>query len=130
MPTPEDVNLLLTYDWPGNIRELASVINRAALLGNGKRLETAKALGAGSPLSASQQHDTKVAPALPTAPGEFRALDRIVSEHIKAALTATQGRVEGPQGAARLLGVNPHTLRGRMRKLGIDWRKFREVVSD
>ena len=130
VPTPEDVNLLLTYDWPGNIRELASVINRAALLGNGKRLETAKALGAGSPLSVSQQHDTKVVPALSTAPEEFRTLDSIVSEHIKAALTATQGRVEGPQGAAHLLGVNPHTLRGRMRKLGIDWRKFREVASD
>ena len=67
---------------------------------------------------------------LPTAPGDFRTLDTIVSEHIKGALTATQGRVEGPQGAARLLGVNPHTLRGRMRKLGIDWRKFRAVASE
>lgn len=130
VPTPEDVSLLLTYDWPGNIRELASVINRAALLGNGKGLETAKALGTGSPLSVSLQHDPKVAPVSPAVSGEIGTLDSVVSEHIKAALTAAQGRVEGPQGAARLLGVNPHTLRGRMRKLGIDWRKFREVVSD
>ena len=38
---------------------------------------------------------------------------------------ATFGRVEGPFGAARLLGVNPHTLRSRMRKLGIDWTQYR-----
>ena len=36
-----------------------------------------------------------------------------------------RGRIEGPDGAARLLTINPHTLRARMRKLGIDWKKFR-----
>jgi hypothetical protein len=37
----------------------------------------------------------------------------------------TGGRVEGPYGAARLLDINPHTLRGKMRKLDIAWRQFR-----
>lgn len=40
-------------------------------------------------------------------------------------VAATQGRVEGPHGAANLLRINPHTLRARMRKLGIDWKRFR-----
>jgi transcriptional regulator with GAF, ATPase, and Fis domain len=46
--------------------------------------------------------------------------------HIEAALAATGGRIEGRHGAARVLGINPHTLRARMRKLGIDWSRFRE----
>ena len=44
--TPEDIQLLMSYPWPGNIRELAAVIDRAAILGNGKGLEVAQALGA------------------------------------------------------------------------------------
>ncbi len=45
MPTAEDIALLDGYAWPGNIRELATVIDRAAIIGNGRRLEVAKALG-------------------------------------------------------------------------------------
>jgi transcriptional regulator with GAF, ATPase, and Fis domain len=52
-------------------------------------------------------------------------LDSAIRQHIESALAVTFGRVEGPQGAARLLKVNPHTLRARMRKLGIDWGRFR-----
>ena len=44
---------------------------------------------------------------------------------IEAALASCHGRVDGPFGAAQRLGVNPHTLRARMRKLGIDWKRFR-----
>jgi transcriptional regulator with GAF, ATPase, and Fis domain len=46
--------------------------------------------------------------------------------HIESALAATHGRIEGPHGAARLLRINPHTLRARMRRLGIAWDRFRE----
>jgi transcriptional regulator with GAF, ATPase, and Fis domain len=49
--------------------------------------------------------------------------------HIEAALQVTQGRVEGPRGAARLLAINPHTLRARMRKLKINWTAFREIAG-
>ncbi len=51
--------------------------------------------------------------------------DQAIRRHIEAALTATRGRIEGEHGAARLLDINPHTLRARMRKLGIDWNDFR-----
>jgi len=53
------------------------------------------------------------------------ALDQLVPGHIESALAKCLGRIEGPFGAARRLGVNPHTLRARMRRLGIDWRRFR-----
>ena len=53
----------------------------------------------------------------------------MIRRHIEAALTETHGRVEGPHGAARLLEVNPHTLRARMRKLKIDWRGFRDTPA-
>ncbi|MFH1464379.1 MAG: helix-turn-helix domain-containing protein [Pseudomonadota bacterium] len=53
------------------------------------------------------------------------SLDNAVVDHIERALTATRGRIEGPEGAAAVLGINPHTLRSRMRKLGIAWQRFR-----
>ena len=60
-----------------------------------------------------------VAVALRLTPGRRRIepLDVVIRRHIEAALEATHGRVEGPHGAARLLQINPHTLRARMRKL-------------
>ena len=121
-PTSEDVGLLLCYPWPGNVRELASVMDRAAILGDGRCLEVAKALG------------VQAAPAVPLVaprpdesppPSRIVPLDEVVKTHIEAALAATKGRIEGPNGVAALLNVNPHTLRARMRKLGIDWRRFR-----
>jgi len=47
------------------------------------------------------------------------ALDEAMSRHIRRALLASNGKISGPRGAAQLLGINPNTLRGRMRKLGI-----------
>ena len=52
-------------------------------------------------------------------------LDAAMAAHIEAALARARGRIEGEGGAAELLGINPHTLRARMRKLGVDWRQFR-----
>ena len=49
-----------------------------------------------------------------------------MKRHIEDALTRTKGRVDGPHGAALVLGINPHTLRARMRKLGIEWSKYRQ----
>jgi hypothetical protein len=50
-------------------------------------------------------------------------------KHIEAALMQSRGRVEGPDGAARLLEINPYSLRARMRKLGIHWAAFRTDLS-
>ena len=50
-----------------------------------------------------------------------------MARHIEAALERTRGRIEGPRRRRALLGINPHTLRARMRKLGVDWRRFRDA---
>jgi hydrogenase-4 transcriptional activator len=134
--TPDDVALLAAYPWPGNIRELASVIDRAVILGEGGSLEIARALGTGADVRsladgraplASTAPETEVAASRVSA-GTPGSLDQAVRGHIEAALAATGGRIEGRHGAARLLAINPHTLRARMRKLGIDWSRFREAA--
>ncbi|MGD8453571.1 MAG: sigma-54 dependent transcriptional regulator [Phycisphaerae bacterium] len=122
--SPEDLRLLLGYAWPGNARELAAVIDRAVILGRGRRLEVAKGLGMPlGPAMANGRGDAGTDPGNRT-PQSSR-LDDVVREHIERVLAATQGRIEGPRGTANVLDVNPHTLRSRMRRLGIDWQKFR-----
>jgi transcriptional regulator with GAF, ATPase, and Fis domain len=121
VPSPEDIKLLVSYPWPGNVRELATVIERAAILGDGRSLQIAQALGVTAPrLPSPVPIRSSVAAAV-----EPLTLDAAMARHIEAALAQTRGRIEGPDGAARVLGINPHTLRARMRKLGIDWKRFR-----
>lgn len=116
-----DVARLLEYPWPGNVRELAAVIERAAILGEGRHLEIAAALGA----PAARATGVEVqANSNRSVPADAR-LDDAMRLHIESALAATHGRIEGPFGAGRRLGVNPHTLRARMRKLGIEWQRYR-----
>jgi hydrogenase-4 transcriptional activator len=123
IPSPEDTSLLVSYAWPGNVRELAAVIERAALLGDGKRLDIATALG-------SLPLPTAAPPTLlPLPTAAIPTLDVMVTQHIETALARTQGQIEGRAGAAAVLGINPHTLRAKMRKLGIDWKKHRHTVS-
>lgn len=244
-PTMADLAQLCDYPWPGNIRELGAVIDRAAILGNGKRLEVAMALGFGGPLAAhatatpastiggtsgggmsgggvsgggaiaggasggrttagvsvagasstvgnvasgasvgtggglggASAHWAGAASGVVSAEGTAAAgfapsswsggvsltsrtgseaelveptlaesagnlvalgvadespqtrlltLDEAMKVHIQRALIATRGRIEGRQGAAAILGINPHTLRARMRKLGLEWSRFRD----
>ncbi len=125
LPSPHDLTLLTNYAWPGNVRELAAVIDRAAILGAGKSLEIAKALGVMTPGRLAPQTTSHVPAApLPVAATSM-PLEAAMQQHIEAALAVTCGRIEGPYGAARLLDINPHTLRGKMRKLAIDRSKFR-----
>jgi hydrogenase-4 transcriptional activator len=126
--TDEDVELLCNYSWPGNVRELGTVIDRAAILGDGKSLEVAKALGVGiGPSLAIPEVQSRKT--LHTSNGaaanDIEPLNTVIRRHLEAALTATKGRIEGPFGAAKLLQINPHTLRAKMRKLGVDWALFR-----
>jgi transcriptional regulator with GAF, ATPase, and Fis domain len=133
MPRDVDIRMLCRYDWPGNIRELSSVIERAAILGNGQRLEVAKALGIEAPATSS----LRPMPALSAASTAPRAADLLPDPTssttfddqarviIEAALRRSLGRVDGPFGAAHQLRLNPQTLRSRMKKLGIDARSFR-----
>lgn len=59
-------------------------------------------------------------------PAALVSLDDAIRSHLLKALALTRGRIEGRHGAAALLRINPHTLRARMRKLGIDWTRYRE----
>ncbi len=134
IPTDSDLELLRGYAWPGNIRELAAVIERASILGNGKRMDVATALGATSiPPPAAPQAPVGAQPAVSRAAGAreggplIGTLDEAMGEHIRRALAACHGRIEGQFGAAKVLDINPHTLRARMRKLGIEWSTFRET---
>lgn len=137
-PTPEDLELLATYNWPGNIRELAAVVDRATILGKGQTLEFAKALGvdrrtpepSGVPTATdSKLFDESVRTlelsAASTVP-RIVTLEAATRRHIELALERTRGQIEGTRGAAALLGINPHTLRSKMRKYRIDWSAFRD----
>jgi transcriptional regulator with GAF, ATPase, and Fis domain len=122
----DDVHVLTEYGWPGNVREMAAVMDRAVLIGQGRALNVAAALGQ------STRTPNSPPPPVPQITGRLaiEPLDVVMARHIEAALGAAHGRVEGPHGAARLLRINPHTLRARMRKLKIDWRRFRTSPTE
>jgi DNA-binding NtrC family response regulator len=99
----ETMKALQEYDWPGNIRELKNVIERAVILCPGPVLKLAEKLdkpdgSAGSPL---------------------RTLEETEKDQIYKTLIHTQWRINGANGAAAILGLHPSTLRARMQKLGI-----------
>jgi transcriptional regulator with GAF, ATPase, and Fis domain len=126
VPTPTDLELLRAYNWPGNVRELAAVIERAAILGHARKLEVSAALGAGArPQLTSSPPPRPVDPQIAPPATESLVLDDVVKAHLERVLGRTNGRIEGARGAAALLGINPHTLRARMRKLDLDWARFR-----
>jgi transcriptional regulator with GAF, ATPase, and Fis domain len=113
LPTlaPGAMARLLAYSWPGNIRELENVIERALILADGKPLHFIELAG------------EEAAPAAKPEPsagaGRRLSMAAVVKSHIEEALAACHGRVEGPSGAAKMLALNPSTLRFRMRQLGI-----------
>ncbi|TVQ03016.1 MAG: sigma-54-dependent Fis family transcriptional regulator [Planctomycetaceae bacterium] len=141
-PSSDDMLVMIAYRWPGNIRELAAVIDRAVILGEGTRLDIRTALGGWSnestPPATPSDEPTfyEVIPeslpprSIPTTQspanlGEPLSLNDAIRQHIEQVLRRVHGKIEGPQGAADLLQVNPHTLRAKMRKLKIDWDAFR-----
>jgi transcriptional regulator with GAF, ATPase, and Fis domain len=107
---PGAVDALFEYDWPGNVRELQNVVERALILNKKGPLAFNEIVWteAGSVKNASEP-DRHL----------FPSLDFVNARHIREALKATGGKISGPRGAAALLGINPNTLRHRMRKLGL-----------
>jgi transcriptional regulator with GAF, ATPase, and Fis domain len=99
---------LEAYDWPGNVRELQNVIERALILSRGSTLHLHEALG---PI-ASDRGPTERPPS-----GD--CLEDILRAHIVTVLERCRWIIEGRGQAAECLGLNPSTLRNRMRKLGI-----------
>lgn len=104
---------LCRYDWPGNIRELRNVIERAVILAKGPRLKIAL------PVDGSDAVARCSRPSL-------ASLESVERQHILHVLEACGWRVRGQGGAAAILGLNPNTLESRMSKLGISRPCFRE----
>ncbi len=110
--TASDLALLKGYAWPGNVRELSAVIERAAILGEGKRLDVERSLGVRS-------DPGPPATLFASSSGEFPTLDQAMRAHIERALARCHGQIDGKAGAAALLGLHPNTLRSRMNKLSV-----------
>jgi PAS domain S-box-containing protein len=118
---PRDVLTQLEgYAWPGNVRELQNMIERAVLLSRGKFLRLPDGWDA-SAVDAPAAAAAPVAAGLvnPIDAGPLLPLEEVERQYITRVLNNTRWRVEGPYGAAVVLGMNPSTLRSRMSKLGI-----------
>jgi transcriptional regulator with GAF, ATPase, and Fis domain len=103
--TEESMRRVLRYAWPGNVRELQNVIERAAILARSPVVEIDEAL------------DQRLSPS--DLPLPAKSLQDMERAHILRVLADTNGIIEGPRGAARILGLHPNTLRFRLQKLGI-----------
>jgi PAS domain S-box-containing protein len=116
--TQNQVEALCRYDWPGNVRELKNVIERAVILSNGKVLRLDLSLretGLGPPTP----HDV---PMIDSADKPYltdQEMKAKFRENLLAALSASEWRISGQQGAAKLLGMKPSTLTDRMRSMGL-----------
>jgi PAS domain S-box-containing protein len=113
--TAEDCDRLRRYEWPGNIRELQNVIERALITSkDGRRLNLARALpdtASAAPATRPDADDGRILTV-----GELEDLER---RNLVRALEAAGGKISGAGGAAALLGLNPNTLASRMKSLGI-----------
>jgi transcriptional regulator with GAF, ATPase, and Fis domain len=113
----EVLTALRGYDWPGNVRELQNVIERAAVISTGRRLKLPEEWAV-SFEALSRTEAAEASRAIEARPREA-TLEELERSHILQVLQQTRWRVEGPKGAAAVLGLNPSTLRSRMYKLGI-----------
>ena len=102
----DTLNILQEYDWPGNVRELESIVERAVITSQGTGLQILDRFE--NSLQAREQEAR-----------DGKSLATLERDHILQALEKTAWRIEGKKGAAAMLGLNPSTLRGRMRKDGI-----------
>ena len=101
----ETMDLLLRYDWPGNIRELQNVIERSVIVSPGPELQ----------ISLSELKQTEIPER-----AKHETLEETERKHILSVLNATNWVLGGPNGAAVRLGLKRSTLQFRMKKLGID----------
>jgi transcriptional regulator with GAF, ATPase, and Fis domain len=105
--SPKVIDALIAYDWPGNIRELENIIERAMILNPGGVLEYGEWIPT-EKVSSNGKSSSSVS-----------KLEDVEKEHIIEALKKTGWKVSGEKGAAKILGLNPTTLEARMKKMGI-----------
>jgi transcriptional regulator of acetoin/glycerol metabolism len=103
--TPEQEAMLLDYHWPGNIRELQNIIERAIILSIDENL------------AIDLPH--KKAIGIRQLYGDYPSMDELQRRYIRYALEKTGGKIGGPGGTAELLGMKRTTLQKRMKKLDI-----------
>ncbi len=115
--SPKSMQRLQSYRWPGNIRELENVIERAVILADGPVIEIDPEMLPGS-------NQASVIPPAPASSNEA-TLEAVEQQHILAVLEQTHWVIEGPSGAAKILDMLPSTLRYRMKKLGITRTRHR-----
>ena len=129
----DTIDLLMDYPWPGNIRELQNVIERAVVLASGPVLAVdpaflPKALGVGdlrqpSPAARPTAEPSVTEDRAKSSTASLPSLEQVERDHILVALDRSGGVIDGPKGAARILNLHPNTLRSKMSKLGIDRRR-------
>jgi formate hydrogenlyase transcriptional activator len=112
---PSDtMDTLVRYDWPGNIRELQNLIERAVILSTGSTLDVPVAA-----LNGRKSGSASAAPGRSAPDKGMETLEEADRRHIVAALESTNWVIAGPNGAAARLGIKRSTLQFRMRKLRI-----------
>jgi len=109
------MDALVAYSWPGNIRELENLLERAVILSPGKELRVPLSELRNAPIAPANEGSPMVVPH----PAPVGTLEEAERQHILRALRQTQWRIAGPRGAADMLGIKRTTLQARIRKLGI-----------
>jgi transcriptional regulator with GAF, ATPase, and Fis domain len=115
--TPDFIRRLRAYHWPGNIRELQNILERAVILSHGQTLNLDGILPPAA-AGATSKPDDNGSPerAMPLTAGELRELERA---NVLQALEQCGWKIAGESGAARVLGLAPSRLASRMKSLGI-----------
>jgi len=116
---PVTLAALNAHSWPGNVRDLQNTIERAAVLASGTTLVVDWDLGSGHSHSEGADAAATAHAAAPLDGQSVETLEALERNHIIAVLNRAHGVIEGPDGAARVLGMKPSTMRHRLKKLGI-----------
>ncbi len=109
-----DVERMQSYNWPGNIRELQNIIERALITSKGQDLLLDMPVGQAATIGPSEAGTPQTSGILTEA--QLRTLEK---DNLNAALAACDGKIFGKDGAAALLGVKPTTLASRLKRFGI-----------